>query len=102
MVELRAQTDELVLAQPQWALARQASLQPARQGPVRGASSQPVRRPELQPQALLAARAWRSVLQAQLVLRQRAQRWLVEEGQARLQASSARLSPQHPWRPFPL
>jgi hypothetical protein len=55
-VALRAQTDELVLAQAHWALARRASLQPARQGPVRGASAQPVRRPELRPQALLAAR----------------------------------------------
>jgi hypothetical protein len=101
-VEQQAQTDELVLAQAHWLLARQASLQPAPQGPVQGASEQPARRRELQPQALLAPRTWRSVLQAQLVLQRRAQRWLVAEGQVPLQASSARPSPRHPWRPSPL
>jgi len=102
MVELRGQTDELVLAQAHWALARQASPQPAQQGPVRGASEQLVRPPELQPQALLAPRAWRSVLRARAALQQLEQRWLGAAERARLQAASSRLSPRRPLRPFPL
>jgi hypothetical protein len=102
MVELRAQTDELVLAQAHWVLALRASLQLAQEEQEQAPSAQPARRPELQPQALPAPRAWRSVLQAQLVLQQLAQRWLVAEGQARLQSSFARPSSQHPWRPSPL
>ena len=101
MVELRAQTDELVLAQAHWALVRQASLRP----PQRGLEPAPsVRRAlllELQPQALLEPLASRSA-QVQSVLWQRAQRWLAAERQVRPQASSARLSPRHPSRPSPL
>jgi hypothetical protein len=100
MVELRAQTDELVLAQAHWALVRQASLRP----PQRGLEPAPsVRRAlllELQPQALLEPLASRSA-QVQSVLWQRAQRWLAAERQVRPQASSARPSPRHPLRPSP-
>ena len=102
MAERRAQTDELVLAQAQWAPVRQASLRPAQPGLEPAPSVSLALLLELQPQALLEPLTWRSVLQARLVLQQRAQRWLVEEGQARLQAASARPSPRHPLRPSPL
>jgi hypothetical protein len=92
----------LVLAQAHWAPARLASQQPAQQERERAPSVPLALLLELRPLVLLAARAWRSVLQARLVLQQRAQRWLVAERQARLQASFARLSPKHPWRPSPL
>lgn len=99
-VELRAQTDELVLAQAHWGQARQVSPQAVQQGLE---PSVPQALPlELQLQALLAPLASRSVLRVQLVLRQQAQRWLVEERQVRPQASSVRPLPRRPSRPSPL
>ena len=70
MVELRAQTDELVLAQAHWALARQASPQAVPQGPEEEVSlAESVPPLELQRQALLVPQASRSVSRVQLALR---------------------------------
>ena len=99
-MEPRAQLGELVLAQAHWGQTRQALLQPAQREPERAPSAQPAL--ELQPQALLAPLASRSVSQAQVVLRELAQRWLAAARQVWPQASSARLSPRHPSRPSPL
>jgi hypothetical protein len=78
-VEPRAQLGELVWVQAHWGRARQASLQPAQLEPGRAPSLQPAL--ELQPQALSAPLASRSVSQAQAVLRELAQRWLAVAGQ---------------------
>jgi hypothetical protein len=69
MVELRAQTDELVLAQAHWALVRQASLRPPQRGPEPAPSVRRALLLELQPQALLVPQASRSVSRVQLALR---------------------------------
>jgi hypothetical protein len=100
-VESREQLGESVLAQAHWVQARQASLQPAQLEPERAPSVQPAPPLELQPQALLAPPASQSMSQAQVVLRELAQRWLAVARQVQRQASFARLSPQHPSRPSP-
>ena len=101
MAEPQAQTDELVLARAHSALARQASPQAVQRGPEEVSLPEPVPPLELQPQALLAPLASRSMSRVQPALRQRAQRWLAAARQARPQASSARPSPRRPLHPSP-